>query len=267
LQSKIQALKKNVTKGDRKKKKEVDEEIQNLEREFEKKCSTELESFRKNQSSSNKETGTNEQTTANENNNNQSEEKSKTNKAKKRREKKEMNNIEREKQIELQEIENKKGLPYIELNNINEKLKQRNLKIKEVRSDGNCMYYSIADQLDKHFSIHKSCQELREMACKYMLENKLEFEPYLELDSNENSYESYCENIKDQTVWGGQLELKALSDVLKVVIEVIQSEGSEIVIGDRSQASGVLTITYHRKMFGSGEHYNSTSNIDLDDGE
>ena len=261
-----------MTKGDRKKKKEVDEEILNLEREFEKKCSLELESLKSNQKLTDNQNTSESSVSDNQNapesivpdnvfDDKNSEEKPKSNKAQKRREKKEMANIEREKQIELQEIENKKGSEFIELNNINEKLKLRNLRINEVRSDGNCMYYSISDQLERILSIHKTCQELREMACNYMLENREEFEPYLEFDNTVNTYEDYCENIKNETVWGGQLELKALSDVLNVVIEVIQSEGSEIIIGNQSNTSSLI-ITYHRKMFGSGEHYNSTMAIE-----
>ena len=43
LQNKIQALKKSVTKGDRKKKKEIDTEVEKLEKDFEEKCHLELE--------------------------------------------------------------------------------------------------------------------------------------------------------------------------------------------------------------------------------
>ena len=68
--------------------------------------------------------------------------------------------------------------------------------------------------------------------------------------------------IKDPTVWGGQLELKALTDVLDLLIEVVQAEGSELIIGDSnkfsSDKSKRLVISYHRHMLGSGEHYNST---------
>ena len=95
------------------------------------------------------------------------------------------------------------------------------------------MYYSIADQLEKVLLINKDCEELREMTCNYMLQNKDEFLPYLDFDDDsgngQEKYEEYCNKIKDQTVWGGQIELKALSDVLNVLIEVIQSEGSEIL--------------------------------------
>ena len=107
-----------------------------------------------------------------------------------------------------------------------------------------------------------SCKELRELACDFMLKNPNEFQPYINVDDDildEQKYEEYCLNIRDTLVWGGQVELKALSDVLNVVIEVVQAEGSEIIIGDSSNSDkDKLIITYHRHMLGSGEHYNST---------
>lgn len=42
LQAQVQSLKKSVTKGDKKRKKEVDAEIERLESEFEQKCQLEL---------------------------------------------------------------------------------------------------------------------------------------------------------------------------------------------------------------------------------
>ena len=129
-------------------------------------------------------------------------------------------------------------------------------------SDGNCMYYSISDQLKSNSIKTMSCKELRELACDFMLKNPNEFQPYINVDDDildEQKYEEYCLNIRDTLVWGGQVELKALSDVLNVVIEVVQAEGSEIIIGDSSNSDkDKLIITYHRHMLGSGEHYNST---------
>lgn len=164
--------------------------------------------------------------------------------------------------IALQEIENKKGPAALELNKIKDKLLKKGLRIKEVISDGNCMYYAVSDQLQKHSSLIKTCQELREITCDYMLENPDEFQPYVTTDDgdflDQEKYEEYCNKIKDTIVWGGQLELKALSDVLNVLIEVVQAEGSELVIGCENKEKDKLIITYHRHMFGSGEHYNST---------
>ena len=187
----------------------------------------------------------------------------KASKSKKRKEKKEKSNEDRQREIELQEIENKKGPAYIELTKIKEKLKKLNRRLKEVMPDGNCMYYAIIDQLSQVTYIQeiKTFKELRKLTSEYMLANPSEFQAYLCSDEtgdplDEKQYEDYCRKINDTLVWGGQIELKAISDLLKVRIEVVQAEGSDIEIGDSNEIK--LVITYHRLMFGSGEHYNST---------
>lgn len=270
LQNRVQSLKKSVTKGDKKKKKEVDTEIEKLEKEFEEKCKLEVESLEKSLKKtetlvSNKVVDQN-LVTVEEADAEQAETKpTKATKAKKKRDKKEKTNEEREKLIAEQEIENKKGPAYIELTKIKEKLKKSNLKLKEVMPDGNCMYYSIIDQLNQRPELGKhiqTYQELRKLTSQYMLKNPGEFQAYLCSEEtgdplNEHEYEEYCRKINDTLVWGGQIELKAISDLLELKIEVVQAEGSEIVIGESH--SDKLVISYHRHMFGSGEHYNSTS--------
>ena len=52
LQSKIQSLKKTITKGDKKRKKEISAEIEKLEAEFEEKCQIELRMCAQNNPSS-----------------------------------------------------------------------------------------------------------------------------------------------------------------------------------------------------------------------
>lgn len=257
LQARIQSLKKTVTKGDKKKKKEIDAEIEKLEKEFEEKCQLELKNF----------SGENSQQTkvvlnepledkSNDDSN------SKVSKAQKRREKKEKQLTERETLIALQEEENKKGPAAVELNKIKHKLTQKGLRIKEVLSDGNCMYYAIADQLSQRMSISKDWKQLRELICNYMIDNYEQFQPYVTSDDgdllNEEKYQDYCYKVRDTLVWGGQPELKALADVFSVQIEIVQAEGGEITIGNQLKKDATLIITYHRHMFGSGEHYNST---------
>lgn len=133
--------------------------------------------------------------------------------------------------------------------------------VKDVKSDGNCMYYAVSDQLGSKLFVSKSCEQLRQACSQYMLSHADDFMPYLDEDDlNEEKYRQYCERVCDVTNWGGQLELKALSDVLGVAIEVIQAEGAELVIG-QGEPSKRLVITYHRHMYGSGEHYNSTEPV------
>ena len=282
LQSRITALRKTVTKGDKKKKKEVDANIESLERDFEQKCQFELDQLQEKFKSAktleeksefvkslgdtqNKEEDESIQNLAS--NYNQ-----KVSKAKKRKEKKEKNEQDREQAIALQEIENQKGPALLELKRIQEKLRLRGLQVKDVKSDGNCMYYAVADQLSRNLSISKTWHELREKICDYMLENPDNFQPYITTADGDlidsDKYQEYCEKIRDTLVWGGQLELKALADVLGVLIEVVQNEGSELVIGNETDGKAKLIVTYHRHMFGAGEHYNSTEPyVSTDDSE
>ena len=261
LQSKIQALKKSVTKGDKKKKKEIDVEIELLEKNFEEKCKLDLENFE-----NEKITKPQESIQPEELNSSSSdimpEMSSKSSKAKKRKEKKEKCETERENLLNLQEIENKKGPAFLELTKINEKLKLKGLKMKDVVSDGNCMYYALADQLRKHSLSNKNCEQLREITCNYMLKNPDEFLPYLTNEEgdilDEKKYEEYCLKVRDTLAWGSQVELKALSDALNLMIEVVQGDGPDMVIGKTNEINkSRLVITFHRHMLSSC-HFNST---------
>ena len=56
--------------------------------------------------------------------------------------------------------------------------------------------------------------------------------------------------------WGGQVELLALSSVLRRSIEVIQADGPPMVVGEHFTGPRLL-LSYHRHAYGLGEHYNS----------
>ena len=52
---------------------------------------------------------------------------------------------------------------------------------------------------------------------------------------------------------GGEGRLLLLS------LQVIQAEGPSMVMGEDIRGQTSLILTYHRHMFGLGEHYNSVS--------
>ena len=253
LNSQIQSLKKTVTKGDRKKKKEIDAQIENLEKDFEDKCKLELSQIKNDIDIVVTEAATDSNPATAQ----------KLSKAQKKRDKKDKENEQREKAIALQEIENLKGPAHLELTKIKNKLALIDLEIKEVISDGHCMYYALSDQLSQRLNMAKTVKELRELTSKYMLQNSGEFQPYMCSEQtgdplSEQEYEEYCEKIVSTEMWGSMTELKALSEVLRVNIEVMQAEGAEILLGNFNTDQTKLVITYHRHMFGAGEHYNST---------
>lgn len=265
-------MKKTVTKGDRKKKKEVDEEIEKLEKEFDERCKLELDQFSKQAPSVSKPkeatvSESSDQLASDSNTDELASKSQKQTKAQKRREKKESANVKRQNDIESQAEINKSGPQFIEQVNIKSKLKAKNLQVKDVLSDGNCMYYAVVDQYARHFSKTYGFQELRNLVSDHMKKNMDEYLPYVYAEDDDGmltpeKYEEYCDKIKLPTTWGGQLELKVISDILGVSIEVVQGDNPDILIGDSRGEK--LTVTYHRHLYGSGEHYNSTEPLKIE---
>nr|CCA16202.1 conserved hypothetical protein [Albugo laibachii Nc14] len=153
----------------------------------------------------------------------------------------------------------------IEIEQIQRKLIPLNLEIREIPSDGNCLYQALSDQLHQENTALKaiSYQELRQLASEYIRTHSDDFLPFLELDvsnstkSESEQFEEYCKNIVNSSEWGGQLELLALSCSLHRRIEVFTGDSNVIVIGSEFNGSP-LRLTYHLHYYALGEHYNST---------
>lgn len=258
LQSNIQALKKTATKGDKKKKKEVADHIQQLEQELCAKHSQELQ----NCPESSENNGENE-------NELQPEDAElvepvqaeRVSRAQKRKNKKEAEAKDREKRIQEQEVENRRGPRVVEMNTIKNNLICDSLQIYNIPADGNCLYCAINHQLQITGRTLQTVPKLRKLTSEFMLEHKEDFIPFMCNDDsdliNEANFENYCKEVANTKLWGGQLEIKALSSALKCPIKVIQASGPPTLQGENFEGQP-LTITYHRHLFRLGEHYNST---------
>ncbi|KAJ3856292.1 hypothetical protein EV368DRAFT_71702 [Lentinula lateritia] len=168
-----------------------------------------------------------------------------------------------------------------EESNIRRICEELNVQIYEINPDGHCLYSAIADQLAL-LSIIPPAQAnyatARLAACNYMYSHPDDFIPFLPSTSGEDGpgaldagiispkgFEYYCQAIRDTSEWGGEPEILALSRAFNVPIHVIQSGKPPIVIhnptgtpndGDVREKRAVR-ISYHRRMYGLGEHYNS----------
>ncbi|KAJ3883413.1 hypothetical protein F5051DRAFT_457501 [Lentinula edodes] len=168
-----------------------------------------------------------------------------------------------------------------EESNIRRICDELNVQIYEINPDGHCLYSAIADQLAL-LSIIPPAQAnystARLAACNYMYSHPDDFIPFLPSTSGEDGpgalnagiispkgFEYYCQAIRDTSEWGGEPEILALSRAFNVPIHVIQSGQPPIVIhnptgtpndGDVRDKRAVR-ISYHRRMYGLGEHYNS----------
>lgn len=257
LQAQIQALKK-TSKNDKTKKKELTAEIARLETELEIRHKQELGAVQKPSNAESIEQIDNEVA------------KLKISKAQKRRDKKILQEKEREEQIKLQEKENVNGPRNLELQAVSEKLQKHKLKIFPIPSDGDCLYKAVAHQLENTRQKSLSVDELRKNVAEYIRQNKDVFMPFMcnpeTCDMlSEAEFDDYCNKISSTKVWGGQLEIKALSSSLKCPINVVQATGPDSIKQGVEFPGPPLVISYHRHMYSLGEHYNSTCPGDIND--
>lgn len=146
----------------------------------------------------------------------------------------------------------------------------RDLKEKEIRPDGHCLYAAMADQLTdakldltpnieigeisyNHQSAEAGYKVIRQVAASYISRHPDDFVPFLE-----QPLEEYITSIRDTAEWGGHLELMALAQAYTVNINVLQGDGKvEKIECSKKTSAEPLWLAYYRHSFGLGEHYNS----------
>ncbi|KAG4077993.1 hypothetical protein HA402_002044 [Bradysia odoriphaga] len=266
LQAKIQALKKSAGKGDKKRKKEVLEEIAKLELELDQRHANELTQL--DQATKTIEVVLGETEPSPDNEDDQS---TRVSKAQKRRDKKAKEEKAKQAEILEQEEINKTGPRATELKLIKTILKSRNLMLYPIPSDGDCLYNAIKHQLMVTGRTPVlDTPKLRQITADYIQDNKQTLIFYMSNPATgdcltDAEFTDYCESIKRTATWGGQIEIKAMSNALKVPIEVLQSSGPPTIQNDENFPGPPLVLTFHRVMYSLGEHYNSTKCLD-DDG-
>lgn len=181
-------------------------------------------------------------------------------KAQKRRDKKEQDAKRRDAELVAAEEDNKNSARNLESRAIDKILKSRSLKLHSIKSDGDCLYNAIKHQLELA-GIMQSVESLRKTAADYIRANRDELICYMTSSKSDDimsqeEFDEYCNQVEKTKAWGSQIEIQALSNSLKVQIEVLQASGVPAISG--SEFRPHLVVTYHRHFFGLGEHYNST---------
>eukprot|EP00195_Chlamydomonas_chlamydogama_P017882 CAMPEP_0202896522 /NCGR_PEP_ID=MMETSP1392-20130828/5518_1 /ASSEMBLY_ACC=CAM_ASM_000868 /TAXON_ID=225041 /ORGANISM="Chlamydomonas chlamydogama, Strain SAG 11-48b" /LENGTH=366 /DNA_ID=CAMNT_0049581913 /DNA_START=53 /DNA_END=1153 /DNA_ORIENTATION=- len=145
-------------------------------------------------------------------------------------------------------------------------LKPLGLGIRDIRADGHCMYRAIEDQLQQAGAASPpTFQQLRERAAAHIRAHPDDFMPFIYNEDEDGEpgeqLEDYCAELESTAVWGGQLELGALAQVLKKQIKVHAVGMPPLSLGDEHQGNGCLEVCYLRHAFGLGEHYNSVEKL------
>ncbi|KAH8350405.1 hypothetical protein KR067_010491 [Drosophila pandora] len=276
LQAKLQAMKKNAPKNNKNKRKEFLEDMARLEGELEQRHKAELQAAEAKEAPGKvaepvAEKEVKKPAVKVDNNKEEDEEEDqapsnqRVSKAQKRRDKKAKEAREREAEIkvELQNAANQPSPKLIELEQITAKLSGRQLTLHHIASDGDCLYQSIRHQLIVNGLPGHSVQGLREETANYVRANKEALISYMTHPEtgdllDDEQFEKYCQDIEKTHAWGGHIELKAISSLLRVPIEVIQAEGAATLLGQEEFGGSPLVICYHRHIYQLGAHYNST---------
>ena len=150
------------------------------------------------------------------------------------------------------------------------------VSMHEITPDGHCLYAAVADQLNLRGKITTDYKAARRATAQEMRTHPDEYKPFIS-DSDEhmagivnkeagtlNSEQAqeryfldYCNAVENTGVWGGQPEILALSRAFKTQINVVQAGVPVLKVGEGEYDGEPLYISYHRKMYGLGEHYNS----------
>uniref|UniRef100_A0A8C6GR28 ubiquitinyl hydrolase 1 n=1 Tax=Mus spicilegus TaxID=10103 RepID=A0A8C6GR28_MUSSI len=104
---------------------------------------------------------------------------------------------------------------------------------------------------------------LRRQAAEYMQSHSDDFLPFLTNLSTGDMYTpeengKYCDDIVNTEAWGGQLELRALSHILQTPMEILQADVPPIIVGEEYPRNP-LVLGYMRHGYSLGEHYNSVT--------
>ncbi|XP_070777990.1 deubiquitinase OTUD6B isoform X2 [Enoplosus armatus] len=263
MQAKIQSMKNAVPKNDKKKRKQLTEEIAKLEADLNQKHEEEFRHLKSTTDTKVEEVINGVDTIKMEDGEQEEVKQPRVTKAQKRRDKKAAQEKERESRIAEAEVQNLHGVRHQEGLMLAQKLALQQLQIKEISTDGHCMYRAIEDQLAQRSKVH--VVELRSRTAEHMRSHADDFLPFLTNPSTGDMYttdefEKYCSDVEHTAAWGGQLELRALTKVLHLPIEVIQANSPTVKIGEEFDCE-VITLVYMRHAYGLGEHYNSVERL------
>ncbi|CAD7932041.1 unnamed protein product [Amoebophrya sp. A25] len=147
-------------------------------------------------------------------------------------------------------------VPVSDLENqrMEKQLRREGMRIVDIPSDGNCLYRALNHQLQQEDYPKKyTHDDLRHLCADTLDRFRDEYMCFMPEDAP--SWEDYLQKVRD-ALWGGDMEINALSRALKVRVKVYQGDGDPVLEFGKDNAEWELRITYHKYLFTSA-HYNS----------
>lgn len=154
-----------------------------------------------------------------------------------------------------------------EIRLLTEKIAPHKHRIHEVSADGHCLFRAIAHFLidESNGKISVTYKQLRERAAAHMRRCSGNFSPFFSVDSlpagldvKPTNFAEYVDALESTAMWGGEMELRALSNEFARPIEVFKADSATLqMCGDKFSHAKPIRISFHRHYYTLGEHYNS----------
>ena len=138
------------------------------------------------------------------------------------------------------------------------------LRLQPIEGDGNCLFRSVADQVEGAESHHA---HYRQLACTHIAQHADLYAPFIDgaLEGGKVAagLKAYVARMGRTGEWGGNLELVALARALRRDVVVHQLGAPRLVIDGEADVSGggsgggALHVAYH-----DAEHYSSVRRAD-----
>lgn len=150
-----------------------------------------------------------------------------------------------------------------ELEAMADKIDAEGLEVYDIEADGHCLFASIADQLVQRKDTVVDVQTMRTKAAAYIRSHADDFTPFLfdETTGNLIDVDKYCDELESTAMWGGDIEIKALSHVFNTPIKVFFASQPVMTVSEELPGEP-LFIAYYTKIYGLGAHYNSLRDKD-----
>ena len=144
-------------------------------------------------------------------------------------------------------------------NKFRKRMRKKGFKIIDINADGNCLFRAVAHQI--YYDVEKHI-ELRRQCVKHLKNHYDRFKVFCCTDFN-----SYLDDIALPGVWGDDVEIKALEEILDRIIIIYSSEyddeelyplninfDEELLLQDISP----IILSYH-----GNNHFNSVYKKDI----
>ena len=103
------------------------------------------------------------------------------------------------------------------------------LKIFDVKADGNCFYHSVSHMLWYNYKDKETGPKIRERLVEYIISNYQKYKDRFESVYIRDSFENYLLQLSNLE-WADHFAITATAEMLDITIKILKDEGNWLII-------------------------------------